>query len=145
MDDGKRGYWFTKTSGSIDFWKSLRPNAKFMDSNSILPCMSMRVQMQKFLHYGEGHEPPKGTQFDAHEPKQHFTTIYERYGVKKNEFGMAIECTICLPDVPVVAFSQRWWRPVCPSLSFRNAGFFHFSRKVFVTSQNHFRFPAWQW
>ena len=56
----KRQYRFLK--------KRLRPYATFMDSNSILPCSTI-VQMQIFLHYGEGHEPPKGTQFDAHEPK----------------------------------------------------------------------------
>ena len=50
------------------FEKRLRPNTKFMDFNSILPCSTV-VQMQKFLHYGEGHEPPTAAQFDAHEPK----------------------------------------------------------------------------
>ena len=65
MHDGRRGYWFTKTSGSIDFLKRLRPNVEFMDPNSILPCNTI-VQMLNFLHYGEGHEPPKCAQFDAH-------------------------------------------------------------------------------
>ena len=58
MGGGGTGSQRQAAAGSIDFWKRLRPNAKFMDSNSFLPWNTI-VQMLKFVHYGEGHEPPK--------------------------------------------------------------------------------------
>ena len=68
-------------------------------------------------------------------------TIYESHSVT-NELGMAIQCAICLPDVPLIMFLQHWWHTVCPSLRFRNAGFSIFL-EVFVTSKNDFLFSAW--
>ena len=54
---------------------------------------------------------------------------------------MAIQYAICPPDVPFVAFSQRWLRPVCPSLCFHNAGFSIFLEK-FLSQVKTISFPC---